>query len=115
MKHQRGFLLLELIAALFLLALCITLSVTQCGYIEKIAYDSLQKYKILLLVQNTLEKSRASLGSKIETHIVDPYTLECAITQDHALTNFLHIHVTVYHKGESVGTWFSGVALPYEA
>ena len=31
------------------------------------------------------------------------------------LKNFLHIVVSVYDKEKKVETWFSGVALPYEA
>ncbi len=115
MVKKKGFLLLELISALFLLTLCITLSISHCGHINALADYSLQTYKRLCLAQNALEKARLSCGESLDTQTVDGYTLETTIKKDLTLKNFLHIEVTLYDKGENVGTWFSGVALPYEA
>ncbi len=115
MVAKKGFLLLELIGALFLLALCIPLCMINAAHIQKLAHNSLQTYKRVTLIQNALEKARLSLHERLDTQIVESYTIETRITRDADIKNFLHIEVTLYDKDEKAGTWFSGVAVPYEA
>jgi hypothetical protein len=115
MITKKGFLLLELISALFLLTLCVALSISQSGHINALAVYSLQTYKRLCLAQDALEKARLSSRESFDRQTVDGYTLETTIKKDLTLKNFLHIEVTVYDKTENIDTWFSGVVLPYEA
>ena len=115
MIKKKGFLLLELISGLFLLTLCVTLSISHCGHINALATYSLQTYKRLCLAQGALEKARLSCRELFDRQTIDGYIIETTIKKDLTLKNFLHIEVTLYDKGENVGAWFSGVALPYEA
>ena len=115
MIKKRGFLLLELIGALFLLSICITLYMNNTAYSVQLVNHSLKTYQQVVLAQNALEKARLAFKEATTSFISDVYNVETIITRDNTLKNFLHIVVSVYDKEKKGETWFSGVALPYEA
>ena len=100
--------------SLLLLNFCVLFFASHYHSVEQHKAQSLQKQQKLMIIQEALEKVRATTSEHYTRYEKDGFSVEVKGTKDTILENFLHITATVYDKENNSETWCSGVALLVE-